>query len=81
MAHIVAAHGNPFQHDFFVPCEGRVAEIMLANIENATLGSLILSFPWLDNNSECDISPDQLSPVHPVTLSSCKLALFDRFHE
>eukprot|EP00795_Rhopilema_esculentum_P009956 gene9958-18568_t len=56
MAHMVAARGNLFHHDFFAPFEGRVAGSTQENIENATSGSLILSFLWLDNNNACDIA-------------------------
>ena len=49
MAHVVAAHANRYQPDFFTPHEGRAGEANAENVASAQNNSFQFSFPWLHN--------------------------------
>ena len=79
MAHIVSAFANRKFIGFFSPNDGRAAESTNENVQMANDGTLQVSFPWInsDSNTNRNLEPNS----HPVTGSAHHLALFDRLHE
>ena len=80
MAHMVARHANLRQNDFFSPYQGRVAEPTEENITQAKAKELHIDLSWLEGNNHSNVEQgDELT--HPITGSSDRLCLVDKFHE
>ena len=82
--HMLAAHMNRQENDdFFNPHCGRVLEPTESNIKQAEDGNISVSINWLNNRYEPatkDLKVDG-TLIHPVTLTTQRLSLYDPFHE
>ena len=82
--HMLATHLNNREgRDFFNPYCGRVVEPTERNIEKAKSNTLNVSIPWLKRRNEVAITDLKLdgSNIHPYTLSTQRLSLYDGFHQ
>ena len=76
--HMLAAHTNKRQVDFFNPFGGRVCNPSNENVEKAHNGTLQKqSFSWLDNAK----GPCVASNLEGMKKVSQRYSLYDRFHE
>ncbi|KAM9752062.1 uncharacterized protein ACNS7B_008700 isoform 2-T3 [Menidia menidia] len=72
----LATHANTRLPGTFRPHDGRLLEPTLTNISLASSGQVKANLPWLAQKKEV---PDFNG--HPITGSSERYALYDRFHE
>ena len=79
IAHLIANMGNKIEPDFYSPNDGRLCEPTEENVENAKNDNLMVSVEFLKEAENKYIDEDP--HTNPVTVSQCRVALFDRFHQ